>query len=83
MSGSKPPVLDDRERDQMRRWLRHWREAAPLLEQDRVAGIQALTDADAARIACDLWLWARPGGGDDAEGLMAVKQALRKQGDQR
>jgi hypothetical protein len=47
-----------------RRWLKNWERVGPMLEAERLAGLQALTDAEAARIACDLWRLARPGGGD-------------------
>jgi hypothetical protein len=80
--GSTPPrALDPHEREQMRQWLRQWRAVAPLLERDRITGIQSLTESDAARIACDLWLWARPGGGDDAAGLLSIKRVLIDLGD--
>lgn len=67
----------------MRRWLEIWREAGPVLEQERIDRMRALTELDAARIACDLWLLAGPGGGDDAEGLLPVKVALRNAGRRR
>ena len=78
MPDSKLRVLTEEEREQTRQWLDNWRRLGPLLEAERTAGMRRLTDADAARIACDLWRLARPGGGDDAEGLLPMKLALRK-----
>jgi hypothetical protein len=73
-----PRHLTDDERAQMRRWLEIWRETGPWLERERVNGLRLLTEADAARIACDLWLLVPSGGGDDAEGLLPMKEVLRK-----
>ena len=42
--------------------------------------MRALTELDSARIACDLWRLARPGGGDDAEGLLPMKVVFRNAG---
>lgn len=38
----------------MRRWLDIWREAGPLLEEERWRRVAALTDDDAWRMAQDL-----------------------------
>lgn len=70
--------MTDEERELTRRWLKNWERVGPLLEAERLAALQALTDAEAARIACDLWRLARPGGGDDAGGLLPIKRALQK-----
>jgi hypothetical protein len=80
MSTSEPGPLTDDEHAQMRRWLETWRRAGPILELERIDRMRALTELDAARIACDLWRLARPGGGDDAEGLLPLKVALRNAG---
>jgi hypothetical protein len=77
MSTSEPRPLTVVERAQMRRWLETWRRAGPILEQERINRMRGLTELDAARIACDLWRLARPGGGDDAEGLLPLKVALQ------
>jgi hypothetical protein len=71
-------TMSDEERELTRRWLKNWERVGPLLEAERLAGLEALTDAEAARIACDLWQLARPGGGDDARGLLPIKRALEK-----
>ena len=68
MSVSPPRPLTDEERAQMRRWLEMWRKTGPVLEEERIHRMQALTELEAARIACDLWLLARPGGGDVPKG---------------
>jgi hypothetical protein len=62
----------------MRRWLDNWRVTGALLERERIDRLRALTEMEAARIACDLWKLARAGGGDDAEGLLPLKHAVRK-----
>lgn len=71
-------TMTDEERELTRRWLKNWERVGPILEAERRASLQALTDAEAARIACDLWRLARAGGGDDAGGLLPIKQALQK-----
>lgn len=76
LTDSELRVPDDPERGQMRQWLERWQRVGPLLERERIARFQALTEADAGRIACDLWSLARPGGGDDGEGLLIVKRVL-------
>jgi len=78
MSSSHFRPLTDDERAQMRQWLDNWRVTGELLERERVERMRALTEAEAARIACDLWLFARSGGGDDAEGLLPMKRLLSK-----
>jgi hypothetical protein len=69
-------MLDDLERDELRRWLERWQRVGPLLERERIARLQSLTEAEAARIACDLWSFARPGAGDDGEALLIMKRVL-------
>lgn len=68
----------DADRDAMRRWLDNWRVAGAFIEDERVATLQALTDRQAARAACDLWSLAEAGRGDDAEGLLTLKRILRR-----
>lgn len=80
MADSKLRPLDELERTQMRQWLANWQAAAPLLDQERAERIRALSDADAARIALDLWALARPDGGDDGEGLLPMTRALQNLG---
>ncbi len=78
MSDSNLRALDEHEREQMRQWLANWQVAGPLLEQERTERVRALTDADAARMALDLWEFARPNAGDDGEGLLPMTRALQK-----
>lgn len=81
MTDRKLRVLDEHERELMRQWLANWQVAGPLLERERRARIRALTDADAARMALDLWQFARADSGDNGEGILLVTQALRKLAD--
>ena len=76
MNTSKVPPLTEEERSQGRRWLENWRIAGDILESERAARLAQLSDVDAARIALDLWRFARPSGGDDAEGLILFKQVI-------
>jgi hypothetical protein len=48
-----------------------------LLEEERAARLQALTDAEAVALALDLWQLARPDAGDNGEGLLLVTRALQ------
>ncbi len=82
-SGPKDPGSaqpDDTEmRVQMKRWLDNWKRVGPILEASRVEGLRRLTEDEAARIARDLlWPMVPPGGGDDAEGIAPMKDALRR-----
>lgn len=78
MSEAKLRVLDEHEREQMRQWLATWQRVGPLLDEERAARIRALSDAEAARVALDLWQFARPGGGDDGAGLLVMAHTLQK-----
>ena len=69
--------MTDEERALTRRWLEHWQKVGPILEAERMAGLRARTDTDGARAALDLWRLARPGGGDDAAGLLSIKRQGR------
>jgi hypothetical protein len=71
-------ILTEDERAQMRQWLATWKQAGPLLEEERAARTRALSDAEAAAIAVDLWQLARSGGGDNGEGLLLVSRTLLK-----
>ena len=78
---SAPPVIDPVTRAQLGQWLATWQRMGPILEAERTAELQALTEVEAARIAVELvWPMGTLGdhrGGDDAEGLVAIKDALR------
>jgi hypothetical protein len=77
--GDSAPGRDADTRVQMKRWVDTWTVAGPMLEDVRVRGLRALTEAEAGRIACDLlWPMVPPGGGDDADGLVRMKDALRR-----
>lgn len=78
--GSRLRALNEDERTQMRQWLENWKAAGPLLEQQRLTRLQLLSDAEAARMALDLWQFARPDAGDKGEGLRRMAQALQKLG---
>jgi hypothetical protein len=78
------PTLDAETRAQMKRWLETWRRVGPMLDADRLERLRRLDEAEAARIACDL-VWPMgtlepDRGGDDAAGLVPMKEALRKIG---
>lgn len=63
----------------MKRWLDNWRRTGPILEDIRVQELRQLTETESGRIACEiLWPSVTPGGGDDAEGLEPIKNALRR-----
>ena len=68
----------------MRQWLENWKRVGPILEAERIEALQRLDDAEAARIARDLvWPIGTLGderGGDDGEGLVPMKNALRSLG---
>ncbi len=70
-------VLTEQERELTRQWLENWRIAGPMLEAERTARLATLTPHEAALASLDLWRFARPGGGDDAEGLRVLKKIVR------
>lgn len=80
MANSKPRPLSEHERAQMRQWLETWKQASPLLEEERAARTRTLSDADAVAAALDLWHFARPDAGDNGEGLLLFSRALQKLG---
>ena len=77
MSTSNVRQLTEQERAQGRRWLENWRVSGEILEAERAAKLVSLSDVEAARLALDLWLFAHPRRGDDAEGLILFKQVIR------
>ena len=73
------PEFDADARAQMKRWLDNWKVTGPILEDIRVQELRQLTETEAARIARDLlWPMVEPGGGDDAEGIAPMKDALQR-----
>jgi hypothetical protein len=78
MGVTTPRPLTDDERAEGRRWLDNWRVVGAILEEERAERLRTMTDADAARITIDLWRFARPGAGDDAQGLLSMKALLAK-----
>ena len=73
-------LLTEEERAQMRQWLRNWEITGPMLEAERATRLAALTDAEAACLALDLWRFARPFSGDDAEGLRTLHMLIHTAG---
>lgn len=52
--------LDDHEREQMRRWLDTWAHVGAILEAERWARLQVMTDDEARRDARLVWEFWRP-----------------------
>lgn len=76
MPDPKLRALSERERVQMRQWLENWRRVAPLLEQERVERVRALTDDEAWLESQALFeLWEPTMTGDAGEGLL-LQQAV-------
>ena len=73
-------LLTEDDRAQMRQWLRNWAITGPMLEAERATRLAALTDEQAACLALDLWRFARPLRGDDAEGLRTIHLLVRLSG---
>jgi hypothetical protein len=71
--------FDAHARSETARWLENWARVGPHLEARRVAELRQLTDVESARIAVE-WLWpmVSPGHGDDGEGLLALRDVLRR-----
>ena len=82
-TGAEPP-LDAETHAQMKQWLDNWKRVGPLLEAERLEKLRRLDDTESARIACDLvWPMGTLGdhrGGDDAAGIVPMKEALGKLG---
>lgn len=76
--------FDDKARAQMKEWVDNWKRVGPILEAERVAELRGLSETESARIAVELvWPMGTLGdhrGGDDAAGLMPMKDALLKLG---
>lgn len=50
--------LDEREREQMRRWLENWTRVGPILERERWDPLRTMTDEqarEAARRVLEIW----------------------------
>ena len=76
---SAVPLFDARARAETAQWLEHWARTGPLLEARRVAELQQLTSAEAARIAVELlWPMVPPSPGDDGAGLGPMHDVLRR-----
>lgn len=69
-------------RAQMKQWVEQWKRIAPVLDAERTAALQAMTEADAARIAVEIvWPIGTLGeyrGGDDGAGLEAIVRLQRR-----
>lgn len=81
---SGPRPLDADSRARMKQWVDNWAQTGPILEAERLARLRQLDDAESARIARDIvWPMGTLGdhrGGDDAAGIVPMKEALRKLG---
>ena len=79
--------VDAKARAQMKQWLDNWQRVGPILEAERLDQLRRLDDEESARIARDLvWPMGTLGddrGGDDASGLVPMKDALRQLGTRR
>ena len=68
----------------MKQWVDNWARVGPILEAERLARLRQLDDAESARIARDVvWPMGTLGdhrGGDDAAGILPMKEAVRKLG---
>jgi len=77
VSASRP--YDAATRAATAEWLATWAHNGPLLEARRVAELRRLTDSDSARVAVEfVWPMAHVGPGDNGEGLLAIKDVLRR-----
>ena len=66
-----PPVLDAAGRVLAKRWLENWKRVGPILEAERWARVEALTDEEAARDAIRLFdLWQPDWPTDEGEELL-------------
>jgi hypothetical protein len=79
-----PQPVDAKTRAQMKQWLDNWQRVSPQLEAERLEQLRRLDDGESARVARDLvWPMGTLGGnrgGDDAGGLLPMKDALRQLG---
>ena len=77
MSSGRP--FDAEARARTAAWLSHWAFMGPRLEARRASELRQLTDVESARVAVELlWPMVPPGPGDNAEGLRAIHDALRR-----
>lgn len=71
----------------MKQWLDQWQRVGPSLEAERLERLCSLDDVESGRIARELvWPMGTLGdhrGGDDAAGLVPLKEALQKLGQRR
>lgn len=70
MASSRPRPLTDAERAQMRQWLDTWRQAGPMLDEERWQRVRALSDDEAWEETQNLFaMWHAGMTGDAGEGL--------------
>jgi hypothetical protein len=72
-------VLDDDERQQMRRWLENWAAISPILERERWERLCTMSDAEAleaTRRVLELWQPNWPT--DDGEGLLLHQRVFAR-----
>jgi hypothetical protein len=72
------PLTPD-EREQMKQWLDNWSRVGPILEAERCARVQALTDDEAWQEAQGLLAaWNAGTPGDAGEGLLLHQDVFAK-----
>jgi hypothetical protein len=72
-------VLDDSEREQMRRWLENWARVGPILEAERRTRVAGLTDDQAWEESQALFQsWQPDMVGDTGEGLQLQQDVFAR-----
>lgn len=70
---------DDNARTQVKQWADNWKRVSPILEAERWARLEAMTDEEATTIAVELLSLYQSGvPGDDGEGVLAIQSAFSK-----
>lgn len=79
MKGSPHGVLDEDERQQMRRWLENWAQIGPILDQERWERLRTMSHEEAleaTRRVLELWQPDWPT--DDGEGLLLHQRVFAR-----
>jgi hypothetical protein len=75
----KQRELTENDREQMRRWLDNWAHVGAVLEAERWARLQAMTDDEARRNACRVWEFRQKDSpSDDGEGLRLQQRVFAR-----
>jgi hypothetical protein len=77
MTAPTPRVLDDDEREQLRRWLENWARVGPILEAERWERLRSMSNeeaVEATRRVLELWQPDWPT--DDGEGLLLQQRVF-------